>query len=191
MKPIPDQRIPDSLHDEFGGAIAGFFGNRVNDPETVKDLTQEVFLKVYRQLHDGKPLIRDPRAWIHSIARNALYDHYRRRPRQPVSDADQLAEEPPRSRDAREIEERLHQVVQTFIERLPEPYRDAVHLSDIREIDLREVARLQGISLPNAKARVQRGRAKLKSLLLECCEFELSRNGAVLDYRRRQADCCR
>jgi RNA polymerase sigma-70 factor, ECF subfamily len=41
------------------------------------------------------------------------------------------------------------------------------------------------------KSRVQRGRAQLKELLLDCCEVELDRSGAITDYSARRGPCDR
>lgn len=191
MPPTTTTVSPDSLHAEFGDAIAGFLANRVRDPETVKDLSQEVFLKVYRQLRDGSYRVRDPRAWIHSIARNTLVDHFRRHhPKEPLP-ADLAYEEATDPSPAeRDLQKRLKHAVQCFLESLPDTYREAVRLADFDGLTQPEIARRLGISLPNAKARVQRGRARMKELLLDCCAFELSRDGTVLDYRKRTGTPC-
>jgi len=40
------------------------------------------------------------------------------------------------------------------------------------------------------KARVLRGRGKLKDVLLDCCSVEFDRRGGLLDYRRRRSSAC-
>jgi RNA polymerase sigma-70 factor (ECF subfamily) len=52
-----------------------------------------------------------------------------------------------------------------------------------------EAARRLGVSVTALKSRIRRGRLELKAMLLQCCEFELSSGGRVLDYWPRQ-ECC-
>ncbi len=53
----------------------------------------------------------------------------------------------------------------------------------------RKIVILAGISLSGAKARVQRGRGKIKEMLMECCHFEFDRSGKVVDYIPKSDDC--
>jgi RNA polymerase sigma-70 factor (ECF subfamily) len=48
-----------------------------------------------------------------------------------------------------------------------------------------EAARRLGISVSGAKARVQRGRAQLRTLLLDCCHVEFDSRGGVTEYQAR------
>ena len=66
---------------------------------------------------------------------------------------------------------------------------EALQQSEIQEIPLKQVAQAQGISLPGAKSRIQRGRRKLKALLLDCCRVEVANSGQVLGFEAR-SKCC-
>jgi RNA polymerase sigma-70 factor (ECF subfamily) len=70
-----------------------------------------------------------------------------------------------------------------MIETLPEGYRDALLLSEIQGLPLREVAERLNLSLPGAKSRVQRGRERLKSAFLDCCHFKFDCQGIPIDWR--------
>ena len=76
-----------------------------------------------------------------------------------------------------------------MIESLPEHYRQALMLSEIKGMTQKEVAVREGLSLSGAKARVQRGRAMLKKTLLACCDFEFDRKGNVIDYNGKDGSC--
>jgi RNA polymerase sigma-70 factor, ECF subfamily len=69
-----------------------------------------------------------------------------------------------------------------MIQLLPENYREAVILSELKGLTQKEVARLQGTSLSGAKSRVQRGRSLLKNMLAECCRLEFDHRGRLCDY---------
>ena len=57
-------------------------------------------------------------------------------------------------------------------------------------LDPKDAAEKLGVSISGMKSRVQRGRRKLKNVLLNCCEVELDRRGGPVDYRRRNPDAC-
>jgi len=69
-----------------------------------------------------------------------------------------------------------------MIDELPEPYASALRLVELQELPQAKAAKELGISLTALKSRVRRGRERLKNVLLECCQFEVSASGRVLDY---------
>ena len=126
--------------------------------------------------------------WIYRVARNLIIDRYRAR--RPQEELDETIEA---SYGAAELEDdpaaRLAFSLRETIDELPEPYREALVLAEYEGLSLAQLAARSGISLPAAKSRVQRARAKLKELLLECCHFELDRLGHIVDYEKRCASC--
>ncbi|MGH7840501.1 MAG: sigma factor-like helix-turn-helix DNA-binding protein [Candidatus Binataceae bacterium] len=78
-----------------------------------------------------------------------------------------------------------------MVARLPEIYRDAVMLSDLEEVPLKQIAEREGISVSAVKSRVQRGRRMLQNMLQECCAFEFSHNGAIMDFWPKGDSGCR
>lgn len=167
-------------------ALHGFIVGRINDPSVAEDLLQEVFVRVHARigtLKDEDSL----KAWLYQIARNAIIDHYRSERRTSeltdlLSTSDDQAE--------RSEQEALAECVLPFVEQLPEPYREAVMLSEIEGMSQVDLAKKPGLSPSGAKSRVQRGRAKIKEMLLDCCEFEFDSRGTVIGYERREpCDC--
>ena len=81
--------------------------------------------------------------------------------------------------------------LERFVDQLPAPYRDALRWSDLEGAPLHEVARRQGVSLSGAKSRVQRGRARLRSVVEACCR--VLREGRVIagfePVRRCRGSC--
>jgi RNA polymerase sigma-70 factor (ECF subfamily) len=76
-----------------------------------------------------------------------------------------------------------------LIERLSPLYRQALELTEFDGISQVDAAAALGLSVSGMKARVQRGRAQLRELLLECCEVQLDRRRQVTDVRSRGAGC--
>lgn len=169
---------PADLWRDWHAALRRHIARRVREPADVDDVLQEVFLKL--QLHrDG---LREPgrvAAWLYRVADSAVADHYRaRRP------WDALAEELPAPEPAQDATAALSACMRPLVAALPETYREAVFLSEIEGLPQRVVAERLGLSLSGVKSRVQRGREKLRALLLECCHVEFDADG--LAYKRRQ-----
>jgi len=68
-----------------------------------------------------------------------------------------------------------------MVNSLPEPYREALVLTESEGLTQQQLADRLGISLSGAKSRVQRRRDQLKGMLHECCTFEFDRRGKVID----------
>jgi RNA polymerase sigma-70 factor (ECF subfamily) len=60
---------------------------------------------------------------------------------------------------------------------------------EMKGLPQRELSERLAVSLSGAKSRVQRGREKLKALLLRCCQVELDKRGNILDYQPETAGC--
>ena len=170
---------------EFAGKLGQFIRARVNDPATAEDILQDVFVKIQARLDQ----LKDPtrlQSWIYLIARNAVIDYYRTR-KETVEVPETLRAEQ-ESEDG-EIED-LKASFRRMIYNLPEPYREAVVLTEFDGLTQQELANRLGISLSGAKSRVQRGRERLKEMLHECCTFEFDRRGKVIDCNpRAKANC--
>jgi RNA polymerase sigma factor, sigma-70 family len=180
---------PEHLNEIWGryhDRLLGFVRSRIDDPEEAEDIVQELFARV----HSGICCMQE---WtvmerlIYRITRNLIIDHYRReRP------TEELGEELQSDYGLPDLEEdptaRLAFSLKETIDEIPEPYRRALLATEYEGLTQAQLARREGISLPAAKSRVQRARAKLKQALLDCCHFELDSRGGILDYHER---CCR
>ena len=170
----------ESVWRELQADLARFIGRRVSDAHLAEDLLQEVFVRIHTHLGSLGDAERLP-AWVYRIARNVIHDHYRR----PASATSPLAEDVPCEPEVGEDPRFGLTWLRSMVDRLPETYREAVRLSELEGLSHAEVAERLGVSLPAAKSRVQRGRAALKAMLHECCDFEIDRRGNVVDFQRR------
>ncbi len=166
--------------------LRGFFLRRVSDEQFADDLLQETFLRIHQKLND---LDDEERlvAWVFHIARNLLVDHYRSKARVCGGVLDDL--EAPAEEEAN-LNELVMGWLTEMIAQLPAPYREAVELYELKGTSQQEIANQIGTSLSGAKSRVQRGRAKLKELLLDCCSFEQDLRGNVIGYVRNNSEAC-
>ena len=189
----------EELWQELHDGLRAFITRRVNDQGHVDDILQDVFVRVHRQIDS----VSDPGrliSWIYQITRNAIIDHYRKPGRQreipsglsgELEGIDEVAETstttPPG--DVAEPRTELAACLRPMIERLPRDYRDVITLVEINGLTQQAAATQMGLSLSGMKSRVQRGRARLKQMLDDCCLIELDRRRAVVDYEVRDTEC--
>ena len=83
--------------------------------------------------------------------------------------------------------ESLAPAVKDIVQALPEPYRQALLLTEYEGLSQKALAERLGISFSGAKSRVQRARQKVKDILLACCHFEFDARGTLYEVRKR---CC-
>lgn len=74
-----------------------------------------------------------------------------------------------------------------FIERLPEDYRDIIMDSEIHGIKQKDLTEKYSLAYPSIRSRVQRGRSKLKEMLLDCCSIELDRRGNIMNVTSKKS----
>jgi RNA polymerase sigma-70 factor (ECF subfamily) len=140
--------------------------------DTAEDLTQEVFIRVYRSLDQYNPKQGDLQNWLMRLARNLIIDDYRKRQRAPQDEAaDDLEDHQYHLRAAgntvqREMERReLGVQVQAGIDKLSADLRTCVILRDIEELSYQEIVDLLEIPEGTVKSRINRGRIELAKIL--------------------------
>jgi len=140
--------------------------------DTAEDLTQEVFIRVYRSLAQYDAKQGDLQNWLMRLARNLIIDDYRRRQRQPQdTHADDLEDHTYHLHTTtdsvqREMERReLGVQVQAGIDKLPPDLRTCVILRDIEELSYQEIVDLLHIPEGTVKSRINRGRIELAKTL--------------------------
>ncbi len=138
-----------------------------------QDLTQEVFLRVFRTLRTFRSAEGSFATWLARVTRNLLIDHYRRTRQDRVTDSieDQLpileeegataAARPDHVMAGREASE----ILQATLQKLSPDLREAVILRDLQEMEYREIAGVLQIPEGTVKSRINRGRAELARLL--------------------------
>lgn len=177
--------------DEVRAELRAFVARRVSDPQAVEDLVQDVLVRLLATA-SSRVEIRNPSAWLHRVARNAVIDHYRSRRPQETLEAALVdpsswldAEDPGDRSSARE----LARCLRPLVDRLPPAYRDALVLTDLDGMTQSAAAAALDLSVSGMKSRVQRARLQLRALLVECCPVEVDRRGAVIDYVRPPEGC--
>jgi RNA polymerase sigma-70 factor (ECF subfamily) len=149
---------------------------------------QEVFVRIHRNLNALRQRDR-LQAWIFQITRTTIADHFRRDAGQTESFSDDFDPAAPSTvgdEDLQTLRE-LSTCVEPMIAALPEPYREALVMTDLNGLTQCEAAERSGLSFSGMKSRVQRARQQLKEVLLECCRIEFDCRGGIVDYAPRDA----
>jgi RNA polymerase sigma-70 factor (ECF subfamily) len=144
-----------------------------NSTQEAQDLTQDVFLRVFKTIKTFRSTEGSFHTWLARVTRNLLIDHYRRTRQERVTDSieEQLpmleeaggaaAARPDQALAGREASE----ILQATLQRLSPDLREAVILRDLQEMEYREIAAVLGIPEGTVKSRINRGRAELARLL--------------------------
>jgi RNA polymerase sigma-70 factor (ECF subfamily) len=142
-----------------------------NRHESAEDLTQEVFVRVYRTLEQYDPHAGDLANWLMRLARNLVIDDYRKRVRTPTDVGEDLTDHefhlsshtdlPERRVERKERAAQVHQA----ITKLPPDLRECVILRDLEELSYQEIVDVLQIPLGTVKSRINRGRIELAKTL--------------------------
>ena len=159
--------------------LRGWFRRRLDDPADADDLLQELFLKALRQ-RERFCAILNARAWLFEVARNALAD--RLRVARPLVE---LPPDLPALGDETPVVGDLAACLPRVLSELSPEDRDAIRQCDLDGMPQADYARRMGLSLPGAKARVQRARKRLRERLALACQVRWDEAGQVSDFRPR------
>ena len=147
--------------------------------DDAQDLTQEVFIKMYRTLASYEADKGAFMTWVTTITRNLLVDHFRKAKHDRMTDSldtpvsehedamplgEQIADKamPPDARvQTLETKDAVHRPLQ----KLSPELREAVILRDLQDMDYKEIAAVLKVPEGTVKSRINRGRAELARLL--------------------------
>jgi RNA polymerase sigma-70 factor (ECF subfamily) len=147
--------------------------------DDAEDLTQDVFIKMYKTLNTYEAPRGAFMTWVTTVTRNLLVDHFRKTKHDratdsldtplsdhedavPLSEQIQDTSQPPDARvQSREAGDSVHLALQ----KLSPELREAVILRDLQDLDYREIATVLKVPEGTVKSRINRGRAELARLL--------------------------
>ncbi|HEV3041080.1 MAG TPA: sigma-70 family RNA polymerase sigma factor [Candidatus Angelobacter sp.] len=150
-----------------------------NSPDDAQDLTQDVFIKIYRTLGSYDLQKGAFTTWLTTLTRNLLVDHFRRSRQDRLTDSidaglreeedslslsDRLPDRAPNP-DDRLTSKENQQMVQQALARLSPDLREAVILRDLQDLDYKEIAQVLKVPEGTVKSRINRGRMELARLL--------------------------
>jgi RNA polymerase sigma factor (sigma-70 family) len=133
----------------------------VNDRELSKDLTQETFIRFFLKI-DRVKYPEKTRAWICRIARNIVYDHFRKEKRKKTVSLDEIPESAGESNIKRKHKQ---MVIQDALQRLKERDRMLLTMVYYEGFSLADIADTMQMSTNNAKVCLHRARLRLRDEL--------------------------
>ncbi|MQW75736.1 RNA polymerase sigma factor SigE [Nocardioides sp. dk4132] len=166
---VPSAEVPtwDEVVERHSDRVYRLAYRLTGDRHDAEDLTQEVFVRVFRSLSSYTPGTFE--GWLHRITTNLFLDQARRKQRirfDALSDAraDRLTSTslPP---EAAYTEQRFDDDVEAALATLPPDFRAAVVLCDVEGLAYEEIADILGAKLGTVRSRIHRGRAMLRTAL--------------------------
>jgi RNA polymerase sigma-70 factor, ECF subfamily len=140
--------------------------------QEAQDLTQEVFLRVFRSLKSFRAGEGSFTVWLARLTRNLLIDHYRRSKLQRATDS--IEEQLPMIEDTHAMSARADgmlagreasEMLQSGLSKLSPELRETVILRDLEELEYKEIAQVLNVPEGTVKSRLNRGRAELARIL--------------------------
>ena len=151
-----------ALLEAHGPSLVAMLRRLCRNPHDADDVYKDTAVRAWKHF-GSRPVLRNPRTWLMTIAYRAFVDHYeRRRPNEQFIDvADQRTASPERQAEDSEWSRRVHAAV----EELAGPIRQVVLLHYAGGLTLRETAAAMSISLGTVKSRLNAALQSLRSLL--------------------------
>jgi RNA polymerase sigma-70 factor (ECF subfamily) len=140
--------------------------------QEAQDLTQEVFLRVFRSLKSFRAGEGSFAVWLARLSRNLLIDHYRRTKLDRATDS--IEEQLPMLEEKTSMSSRTDgllagreasELLQGALQKLSPELRETVILRDLEELEYREIAEVLHVPEGTVKSRLNRGRAELARIL--------------------------
>jgi RNA polymerase sigma-70 factor (ECF subfamily) len=172
------EELARTQHKRIYGICYRFTGS----PSDAEDLTQEAFLKMFKNLDNFDPAKGGFTTWLTTLTRNLLVDNYRRTRLERASEsldepigndmdggtgstkADRL-EDGGRSQEQHVAGLELKAQIQEALKQVSPELREAVILRDLEDMDYKEIAEVLGVPQGTVKSRISRGRSELARLL--------------------------
>ncbi|MFB4312702.1 RNA polymerase sigma factor SigE [Actinomadura sp. 21ATH] len=157
----------DEVVREHSGRVYRLAYRLTGNQHDAEDLTQEVFVRVFRSLSNYTPGTFE--GWLHRITTNLFLDMARRRQRirfEGLADdaAERLQGREPTPAQAFD-DANFDADVQAALDALAPEYRAAVVLCDIEGLSYEEISATLGVKLGTVRSRIHRGRAQLRAAL--------------------------
>ena len=161
-----DARAFEALYDELSSSVYGLARRVVRDPTRAEDVTQEVFLEVWRKAARFDSNLGKAKTWVMTIAHRRAVDAVRRSESHRRQDHQAAPEEVGHDEPAEAaISAEEHRGVRTCMETLTDLQLESVRLAYFNGYTYNEVATLLEKPLPTIKTRMRDGLIRLRDCL--------------------------
>ncbi len=173
------------IWNDFKDELRSFIAAKVKYQADPDDILQDVFVKVI-QNQDKLAKTHNLKHYLYAMVRNATTDVFRKS--RPMTDVSEL--EIPIVEGETSLNELIAECcLRPFIQQLPDNYRTALVEVEFNNRSQKELATQENISYSALKSRVQRGRDKLKEMVLCCCADESDKYGNLMRTEKESCNC--
>jgi RNA polymerase sigma-70 factor (ECF subfamily) len=161
-----------ALYDRYGRRVFALSARMLNDPQASEEVTQDVFMSVWRRVTSYKPGRGKVTTWLFSIAHNRTIDELRKRLRdrsrenQNIDDHVNIKEETALPAE-QVIAQSEFDMVKEAMQRLPEEQRRVVEMSYFGGYTQVEISEMTGQPLGTVKTRMRLALRKLREALTD------------------------
>ncbi len=164
-----DELAWEMLVRRYQSRVFGIATTYVGDPDEARDISQDIFVRIYRHLDGCKDADRFL-PWLIRISRNACIDHLRRRKARPPA-RDIPADEslrlvaPGETPDEQCLRNDRLRMVERALQELSDINREIILLKDMQGLALDEIARMLNLPVGTVKSRSSRARVELSRVV--------------------------
>jgi len=166
----------DQLVQRHRTTLFNFIYRFINDRESAEEITQEVFIRIYRNIGKFRPELSSFRTWLYRIASNLCKNELRNRNRHSRiitkltgantdEESDNRIEKLPDTSPGPDVQleqNELQEILSSVISHLPEKYRTILILRDIEDMPYEDIAKIINKPEGTVKSRLNRARHMLK-----------------------------
>jgi RNA polymerase sigma-70 factor, ECF subfamily len=156
-------KLFNSIIENYSEYVYNMIYYTILDEEDAKDLTQEVFYKIWKGI-DNFRNESSLKTWIFRITQNHLKNYLKSKKIKKILSLEFLFEE--KNRDFESKDYYLSERIESLLSRLPEDYRRVLVLFYIDGFNIKEISEILGTKEGTIKSKLHRAREKLKSLIM-------------------------
>jgi RNA polymerase sigma-70 factor (ECF subfamily) len=170
---------------DFHKELKRYIANVVKSQADADDILQEVFIKIISN-SDKVKQAKNLRQYIYGMVRNAIGDYFRNK-KHLIAEAEISTAET--EEDVQSLNATIANCcIKPFVNQLPEKYRIALLMTEFQDVSQKDLAEKLNITYSGAKSRVQRGKEKLKEMILNCCAYQSDVYGNLLEGERKNCN---
>jgi RNA polymerase sigma factor (sigma-70 family) len=158
------------LVERHKGYIYTLVYRMVQHPETAEDLTQEVFVKLFRSLSYFRGDAKFT-TWLYRMTINLVTDYRRSQQRKPyealLDTMKDWLSEPAEQPEEMALLKEKQQHMQRLLSEMPDKYRLILYLHHYKQLSYQEMSQATGLPVKTLETRLYRGKAMLKKKWLE------------------------
>jgi RNA polymerase sigma-70 factor (ECF subfamily) len=139
LKARTDKKVFAQIYKALLEKVYGYFYYRVKQKEIAEDLTQECFLKILKNLKMYEEQEASFSAWVFTIARHTVIDHFRQKKEEISLETERELEEKGSDETERFADRNL---LENALRNLKEDYREVLYLRFFADLSLKDTARV-------------------------------------------------